>query len=76
MHFLHIDILEPFDSIFAVFKVDVKILVVIILGIRRLFTFSMRTKRTFSPNGSYYLTRGYYGHGIILHKMVPDTVIA
>ena len=46
---------------------------------RVLFTFLMRTKRTFSPKCSYYLTRWKYepwiqwAYVIILHKMAIKT---
>ena len=63
-HFFHIVILEPDDKIFGVGRVDVKVLVVdYYCGhycTRGLFTFSMRMRRTFSPNGSYYITRWKY----------------
>ena len=50
-HFFHIDILEPYEKIFAVRKVDVKVLVVdFYYGhycTGTLFTFSMRTRKHF-----------------------------
>ena len=58
-HFFHLDIPELNDSIFAVCKVDVKVLVVdYCYG----HYCTMRTRRKCSLKGSYYITRWKYEH--------------